>query len=316
MVMTIIASRENADIGSVCRTAKIGFFCRLEDTDTGQEFLMGSTANILQVDVEDWYMDLDIGSWDQYEDRIVEATSRLLSILEETGNTATFFTLGYVAERFPDLLGKVREHGHEIGSHGYGHKPLQDMSPAEFEEDVMRSKRIIEGLSGERVLGYRAPFFTLTEGTAWALDIIERCGFVYDSSIFPVRTHLYGMPDAPRFPYRISSSNIKKDDPEARLLEFPLSVFVLPGIRRNIPVAGGFYLRLFPYEFLYYAIKRINGADEPAVCYLHPWDLDPGKPVIDGLRWYHYFRLSAAERKLRKMLRDFRFISTREYIEQ
>ena len=272
------------------------------------------TDNILQVDVEDWYMDLDISSWSQYEDRVVEATALLLSILEETGNTATFFTLGYIAEHHPDLLERIRDGGHEIGSHGYCHKPLQNLSPPELEDDLLKSKRLLEEVSGTRVLGYRAPFFTLNEGTAWAVDAIERCGFVYDSSIFPVKTHLYGVPDAPCHPYRISSADLKKDDPNAELMEFPLSVYVVPILRRNIPIAGGFYLRLLPYEFIHYAIRRINRAGSPAVCYLHPWDLDPGKPVIDGLRWYHYYRLHAAERKLRKMLADFKFRSTREFI--
>jgi len=277
---------------------------------------MVESTNILQVDVEDWYMDLDISTWNQYEDRVVEATTRLLSMLEETGSRATFFTLGYIAEHFPDLVRMITDGGHEVGSHGYAHKPLHEITPEEFERDLVRAKELLESVSGSRVVGYRAPFFTLSEKTAWALDGVERCGFAYDSSVFPVKTHLYGIPDAPLFPYRISSSGLRGNDPGAKLMEFPLSVYTLPIIRRNVPIAGGFYLRFFPYEFIHYAIRKINAGGNPAICYLHPWDLDPGKPVIDQLRWYHYYRLHVTEGKLMKMLRDFEFTSTRDYIER
>jgi len=144
---------------------------------------------------------------------------------------------------------------------------------------------------------------------------LKKNGLRYDSSIFPVKTPLYGVPDAPLFPYHISSSNIKKDNPEENFWEFPLSVYRIPVIKKNIPIAGGFYLRFLPYRFVSYAIKKINKANHPAICYLHPWELDPKQPREKSLKWYHYYRLHSTERKFKQLLRDFKFTSTRRWIE-
>jgi len=268
--------------------------------------------NILQIDVEDWYCDLDPQDWNKYEPRVVTATDRVLSILRESGTRATFFVLGYVAERFPGLVKNIEEQGHEVGSHGYGHRRISDQTPEEFEKDVRRSIAILESITLKKIKGYRAPQFTIVKDTLWALDILRKMGLEYDSSIFPVKTPLYGIPDAPLFPYRIGPGNAKGGD---GLIEIPLSIYTSPILGKRVPVAGGFYFRFFPYFFIRHALKTINRRGNVAVCYIHPWEFDPGKPRIDGLRWYHYYGLGATEKKFRRLLADFTFISTLEWIE-
>jgi polysaccharide deacetylase family protein (PEP-CTERM system associated) len=268
--------------------------------------------NVLTIDVEDWYMDIDIKYWGSYEDRVAQSTRKALDILDETNAKATFFVLGYVAEHFPELVEDIRRRGHEIATHGYSHKPITRQSPPEFEEDLLKSIGILERITGERVLGHRASNFTVMERTSWAIDIMKRDGLRYDSSVFPVRTHTYGVPDAPLFPYRISSSNIKVDAPGEGFLELPLSVYRIPMIRKNIPIAGGFYLRFFPYSFIRHGIKKINNLNQPAICYLHPWELDPEQPKLRSLGWTHYRGLAKTEGKFRKLLEDFKFTSIKE----
>jgi peptidoglycan-N-acetylglucosamine deacetylase len=269
-------------------------------------------VNILQIDMEDWYCDLDPGEWGKYEPRVEAATETVLSILKESGNRATFFVLGHVAEKFPGLVSKIDREGHEIASHGYNHRRIPDQTPEEFEDDVKRSIELLQSITGKKVKGYRAPQFTVMKETLWALDILKRQGMEYDSSVFPVKTPLYGIPDAPLFPYVIKTA--EAGDSKG-LVEVPLSVYKPPALGKNIPVAGGFYFRFFPYFFLSYALRKLNREGNVAVCYMHPWELDPGKPRVEGLKWYHYYRLSAMEGKFRKLVRDFRFISTQEWIE-
>lgn len=174
-------------------------------------------TNILQVDVEDWYCDLDIKDWELQEDRVVGSTARLLDILREANTFATFFVLGYVAEHHPELVKRIQDEGHEVATHGYAHRPITQQTPQEFEADLLKSVRILEEIIGaereRRVLGYRAPQFTIIEETSWDIDILKQAGLKYDSSVFPVKTHLYGVPRAPLFHYHISSSNIGIDDP-------------------------------------------------------------------------------------------------------
>jgi polysaccharide deacetylase family protein (PEP-CTERM system associated) len=270
---------------------------------------MRHIENILTVDVEDWYMTTDISRWGEFEDRVVASTKRILSIL---GNTkATFFVLGYVAEQHPELISLIHEAGHELGTHGYSHKPIQSLTPDQFEEELLKSMEIIESITGAKVCGHRACQASVMKSTAWSIDIMERCGIEYDSSVFPVRTPLYGVPDAPLFPYRISSKNICEDSEEG-LYEFPLSVYKLP--YKNIPIAGGFYLRLFPYWFIKNSIRRINEKGEAAVMYLHPWEIDVGQPKSPEFKWYHYHNLPAMEPKINQLLKDFRFTSIREWL--
>jgi peptidoglycan-N-acetylglucosamine deacetylase len=271
-----------------------------------------SVRNILQIDVEDWFCDLEPHEWNKCESRVVAATEKVLSLLRESGSKATFFVLGYVAEQFPALVKSIQEQGHEVGSHGYGHRRISDQTPQEFEEDVKKSLTILESITGKKIKGYRAPQFTVVKETLWALEILRKLGFEYDSSIFPVKTPLYGVPDAPLYPYRIGSGNANGGD---GLMEIPLSIYTIPVSGKRIPVAGGFYFRFFPYLFIRHALKVLNKGGNVAVCYIHPWEFDPGKPRVDGLRWYHYYRLGATEKKFRRLLADFRFISTEEWIQ-
>ncbi len=273
---------------------------------------MVGVRNILQIDVEDWYCDLDPRDWNKYEPRVVAATEKVLSMLRDSRTKATFFVLGYVAERFPGLVKSIEEQGHEVGSHGYGHRRISDQTPEEFEEDVKRSIAILESITGKKVKGYRAPQFTIVKETLWALEILRKLGLEYDSSIFPVKTPLYGIPDAPLFPYRIGSGSANEGD---GLMEIPLSIYTIPILGKRVPVAGGFYFRFFPYFFIRHALKTLNRRGNVAVCYIHPWEFDPEKPRIDSLRWYHYYGLGTTEKKFRRLLADFTFMSTEEWIQ-
>jgi len=265
---------------------------------------MAYQKNIMQIDVEDWYCDIDIQKWGDYTARVTLGTNKILSLLRKTNNSATFFILGYVAENFPELVEKIQEEGHEIASHGYAHKKITEQTRKEFEDDLSKSLEILEKITSRKVIGYRAPCFTVVKETMWAIDILKKKGLKYDSSIFPVRTPMYGIPDSPLYPYVLHNS----------LIEIPLSIYKIPLIRKNIPIAGGFYLRFFPYFFIKHAIKKINKAKKVAVCYIHPWELDPGKPKIKDLRWYHYYRIKPTEKKLKKLLMDFKFTSTAEWL--
>jgi polysaccharide deacetylase family protein (PEP-CTERM system associated) len=273
------------------------------------------TTNILTIDVEDWYMNLDISTWDSYEDRVVLPTERILKLLDEINTQATFFVVGYVAEHFPELIEEIKNKGHEIGTHGYSHTSIKKQTPSEFENDLLKSVRILEDITKDKIRGHRASYFSIVEETSWTINILKKNGLKYDSSIFPVKTQLYGVPDAPLYPYHISSSNIKIDDPKEDFLEFPLSVYSIPILHKDIPVAGGFYLRCLPYWFIKHAMKKINKMCHPAIIYIHPWEFDPKQPRIKELRRYHhYYRLDSTERKFKKLLNDFKFGSIRDRV--
>lgn len=275
---------------------------------------MEPVNNILSVDVEDWYMDTDSSNWNTYEDRIVSSTEKILSLLEEAHAKATFFILGYVAESHPELVEHIFEKGHEIATHGYSHKPITKLHPLAFEDDLLKSVRALQNITKEKIKGYRACQFSLCSESSWALDILIENGFRYDSSIFPVKTPLYGVPKAPLFPYHISSSDLTKADESSDFLEFPLSIYRIPFINFNIPIAGGFYLRLFPYCFIKRGIDGINRAGKPGIIYVHPWEFDVGQPVIKNYPWYRYYNLSRTERKFCKLLKDFKFTSIEDYL--
>lgn len=261
------------------------------------------------MDVEDWYMDTDISCWTKFEDRIVASTDRILSIL---GNTkATFFVLGYVAEHHPELIKRIYDCGHELGTHGYSHKPITLQTPTQFEEELLKSMEIIKSITGEDVHCHRASNFTIMKNTAWAVNIMKKCGIKYDSSVFPVKTPLYGMPDAPLFPYQISTEYICGGSNEG-IYEFPLSVLHLP--LKNIPIAGGFYMRFFPYEIIKDSIKLINKQGKSAIIYLHPWEIDVKQPKTTELKWFHYHNLSKTEPRFKQLLKDFEFTSIREWL--
>lgn len=270
-------------------------------------------SNILTIDVEDWYMDTHISTWDLYEDRIFIGLNKILEKLNSKNMQATFFVVAYLAERFPDLVKEIKDNGHEIASHGYNHIPITRQTSFEFEEDLFKSVCILKKITGDNVIGYRASNFSVVDRTSWAIDILKKHGIKYDSSIFPVKTHLYGVPDAPLFPYFISSKNIKNIDVEGPVFELPLSVYKCPLINKNVPIAGGFYLRFFPYCFINHAIKKINKLGQPAIIYIHPWELDPYQPRIKNLKWYHYYNIKNLERNFERLLNDFKFTSVKEY---
>jgi polysaccharide deacetylase family protein (PEP-CTERM system associated) len=194
-------------------------------------FIKNKVINILTIDIEDWYMDTDISTWSLYEDRIVKSTQKILELLDETNTKATFFVVGYVAEHFAELIKDIIDRGHEIGTHGYCHTSIKKQTPSEFENDLVKSIKVLEAITKDKIIGHRACEFSIGEKTAWAIDILKKKGLKYDSSVFPVKTHLYSVPDAPLYPYHISSSNIKVDNPKADFLELPLNV--IAGLRRK-----------------------------------------------------------------------------------
>ena len=261
--------------------------------------------NALTIDLEDWYQGLtstgkQIDRWDMYEDRVIENSERLLDVFNQAKVKATFFVLGYVADQFPQLIRMIAEAGHEIGLHSYLHQRVVLLTPDQFRADVLRGREAVEKASGMKVIGYRAPMFSINKSRMWALEILHELGFVYDSSIFPIRNGYYGFPEAPRFPYHPLE--------EQSFVEFPLSTVRFFGI--NWPAAGGFYLRLLPYTLFRLGVQRINDEGKPAIIYLHPWDLDPDQPYPDPTlreRFTHYYNLHTAESKLINLLHDFRF---------
>lgn len=265
--------------------------------------------NILTIDVEDWYHLLvdEVPQWDSYAPRVETATRRILDLLSGQGVCATWFILGYVADRCPGLVRDIAERGHELATHGHTHQFLYRMTPEEFRADLIRSVDAIGGPSGRRVRGHRASSFTLNEKTRWALDVLEDEGFEYDSSVSPTKNFLYGWPAAPRYPHRVEG---------ARLVEFPASTLEILGYR--LPVAGGFSLRLFPYGWTRSAIRKINRAGHPAVVYVHPWEVDLEQPRLKlSAAWtfLRYHRLASTEANLRRLLEDFEFCPMGEFVD-
>jgi polysaccharide deacetylase family protein (PEP-CTERM system associated) len=273
-----------------------------------------SLPNALTVDVEDWYhsiLEIDPADWDKYEDRVVPATESLLSCLAEYGARATFFVLGHVAEMHPELVPKIAAAGHEIACHGYAHRLAYTLTPDEFRADLRRSLEILRSQTEQPIRGYRAAYWSITRSCSWALDIVAEEGLSYDSSIYPTTTSLYGIPDAPTDPFRIITPG------GHQLLEFPPSVFRFP--LRNVPFAGGIYLRLLPYYIARWAMRRHNRSGRSALVYIHPPEFDPGKPRIPmtfGNRVLHYARLDAFRRKVPSLLEDFSFAPVGEILDQ
>lgn len=272
--------------------------------------------NALTIDVEDYFhvaafaRHIDPRTWNSYPLRVEKNTARILDVLGERGVRATFFVLGWVAERCPDLVKRIQSFGHEIGCHGYGHQAIYDGTYEDFRHDLYRAKSVIENITGCPLKSYRAPSFSITSRTLWALSVLAEQGFEYDSSIFPVAHDLYGIPDAPRFPY------IKVLDSNHVIKEFPPSTMGICGV--NFPIAGGGYLRLLPYRFTATAIRGLNVGDkQPVMVYLHPWEIDPDQPRIPcswRSRFRHYQNLRSTERKLKSLLSDFSFSTMEEVL--
>lgn len=266
-------------------------------------------TNALTVDVEDYFHvsafsdHIDRDRWDRYTCRVENNTRVLLRMFGEADVRATFFVLGWVAERYPDLVREIASDGHEVACHGYSHELVYRQTPAVFREESKRSKDILENIIQQPIKGYRAASYSITPKSTWALDILAELGFIYDSSIFPVRHDRYGMPGARREPHAL------KTPAGHTLVEFPLST--LQAFRYRLPVAGGGYFRLFPYWFTRYALGRINNADSlPFIFYLHPWEIDPNQPRIRAgwlSRFRHYQNLDRCQQRLVTLLRDFSF---------
>ncbi len=262
--------------------------------------------NAMTIDVEDYFQVsafdrvVTRAEWGSLESRVERNTDRLLGIFDEAGVSATFFVLGWVADRVPGLVGRIAAAGHEVASHGYGHRLIYEQTPGEFREDVRRAKGVLEDACGREVRGYRAPSFSIVESTRWALDVLADEGYRYDASIFPIHHDRYGIADAPRHPHHVAGG---------RIVEVPASTFRVSGV--NLPVAGGGYFRLLPYAWTAWGIRQLNTEEErPAVFYLHPWEIDPDQPrlPVGGLsRIRHYTNLGRTEARLRRLLRDFSF---------
>jgi polysaccharide deacetylase family protein (PEP-CTERM system associated) len=271
--------------------------------------------NALTFDVEEYFHAeafarvLRPEEWPTLESRVTRSTERLLDILDRERVRATFFVLGWVAERHPGLVREIASLGHEIACHGYGHRMIQHLSRPDFERDVTRAKRALEDAVGRPVLGYRAPTFSIMRATLWSLDVLIEAGFRYDSSIFPVVHDRYGIPDAPRFPHRLKAPS------GGEITEFPMSTMTVLG--RRLPVAGGGYFRLFPYRVTRRAIARINGEHQPAMVYLHPWEFDPDQPRLPVgplTRFRHLVNVGKTESRLRRLLGEVSFAPASEVL--
>lgn len=272
--------------------------------------------NALTFDIEDYYQVeafkdyIRYEEWPQYESRVVENTQKITAILNQCNVKATFFTLGWVAERFPHMVKHITDDGHEIATHGYSHQMVYTQTPEVFEDDLAKSIAVLEEITGQKVIGYRAPTYSIIKESFWAFDILIKHNLLYDSSIFPINHDRYGVPDSERFPYQIRGENGRT------ILEFPLST--LRFWKWNFPIAGGGYLRLFPYWIIKLGLQRLNRQQQPGVVYLHPWELDPEQPRIPNIPYTtkirHYINLHSTSIKLHKLLRDFEFAPIREVL--
>jgi polysaccharide deacetylase family protein (PEP-CTERM system associated) len=263
------------------------------------------TVNALSVDVEEYFQVWALSKvterngWEAYPSRVCSSVEKILDLMDVAGAKATFFTLGWIAERHPNLVRRIADSGHEVASHGYAHAKITSQGPDEFRADVIRAKTILEDVTGRPVLGYRAPSFSIGDKTLWALDILQETGHLYSSSIYPISHDHYGMPGASRFAHRHGSRDI---------LEVPLSTARLAG--RNLPCGGGGYFRIAPYAYFRWAIQRLNARErQPAVFYFHPWELDPDQPRVRGVplksRFRHYANLDRMEARVQRLLADF-----------
>lgn len=264
-------------------------------------------TNALTIDVEDYFQvsafasHINRADWDQCECRVVRNIDRILGLLDEQGIRATFFTLGWIAERYPELVRAIVAGGHELASHGYGHQRVSDLDAEDFLADVVRAKSILEDIGGAQVIGYRAPSFSIgASNRDWAFACLARAGYRYSSSVYPVKHDHYGMPDAPRFVHEVYPS----------LMEVPPTT--VRAFDRNWPASGGGYFRLMPYALSRRLIARVNETDgQAAVFYFHPWELDAGQPRVPGIgaktRFRHYVNIHRMENRLKCLLKDFQW---------
>jgi len=271
----------------------------------------------MTVDVEDYYQVsafnevIAYNEWEEYESRVEKNTNNILDIFDDNNTKSTFFVLGWVAERYPHIVREIYKRGHEVACHGYSHQLIYNQSRSEFKEETLRAKQILEEITGSAVIGYRAASYSITKNSLWALEILAESGFKYDSSIFPIVHDRYGIPTAPREPHIIKMKN------ELSIIEFPLSTYKILGMR--LPVSGGGYFRLYPYQFTRHALKTINRQNNLFVFYLHPWEIDPQQPKIRASRlsrFRHYKNLEKCESRLRQLLKDFKFTTMKSLLDE
>ena len=260
--------------------------------------------NALTIDVEDYFQvsafapHIARHDWETHDCRVERNIDRILQMLDVHSTKATFFTLGWIAERYPEMVRAIARAGHEIASHGYGHQRASEQNEESFFSDIQLAKLLLEDLAGQEVKGYRAPSFSIGSGNLWAFDCLERAGYRYSSSVYPIRHDHYGMPDSPRFAHWV----------RAGLLEVPVTTARL--FDRNLPASGGGYFRLMPYSLSRWLLRQVNDGDgQPAIFYFHPWEIDPDQPRIPGIsvktRFRHYINLRRTEGRLRRLLGDF-----------
>ncbi len=273
--------------------------------------------NALTVDVEDYFQvsafakSVAPSDWDNFSLRVEQNTHKLMDLFDERQIKATFFVLGWVAERTNSLILEIAKRGHEVACHGYSHQLVYNQSPDVFRQETIRSKSLLEDIIQQPVRGYRAASYSITRRSLWALDILAEAGFDYDSSIFPVRHDRYGIPDSPEFPYVL-------DTPEGhKLVEFPLSTAKL--LKYKLPIAGGGYFRLYPYWLSRAGLRQINRKQKPFIFYLHPWEVDPEQPRISASRFSrfrHYNNLDKCEDRLRQLTSDFEFTTVEKVLQK
>ncbi|NUM34200.1 MAG: DUF3473 domain-containing protein [Candidatus Brocadiae bacterium] len=269
--------------------------------------------NAFSVDVEDYFQVSNFNSfinpdsWKNFSLRVHKNMENILKLLDQFSVKGTFFILGWLAQKLPQMIVDIHREGHEIACHGYQHELVYDLGPEGFRQDIKKAKAILQDISGQEVIGYRAPSYSITNDSLWALAILQEEGFLYDSSIFPVYHPRYGIPGSPRHPYVYSIN-------QAKLYEFPPATLKLG--KFHLPVAGGGYFRLFPYDFTRWAMKKINHEGYPFVFYMHPWEIDPKQPRFENAkmmhRFRHYLNLSKTKGRLQKLLQDFHFGTMKE----
>ena len=266
-----------------------------------------SPYNAMTVDVEDYFQVSAFepyvarSTWDKQECRVERNVDRILQLFDRHGVKATFFTLGWIAERYPQMVQRIVDEGHELASHGWSHVRVTQQDPIAFKQDVSRTKDLLEDLSGQEVIGYRAASYSIGASNLWALDVLRETGYKYSSSIYPIKHDLYGMPEAPRFAFRPGDSDF---------LEFPVTTVKIGN--KNLPCGGGGWFRLAPYTGMRWAMRRVNDVDcESAIFYFHPWEIDPDQPRQPGIdaktRFRHYLNLGRMEARLDRLLKDFKW---------
>ena len=265
----------------------------------------------MSVDLEDHYCDLPFSTWDKFDTQIFRTTRIILDLFNKQNVEATFFVLGYIAERHPELIEEVKSEGHEVASHGYYHTNVKTMNRQSFECDLLKSMNILRKISGEKVLGFRAPYFSINRQNLWAFDIMKK-HLLYDSSLFPVKFH-YGLSKAPTHIYRISDNNPLEENPTSNFTEIPMATLKLP-VLGYVPIAGGFYMRVLPFQLLKIGIKKINKSGFPAMFYVHPGDFDMEKSANSHYSRYYSVGKKGAIKKIECLLKNFKFSSVGEAV--